>query len=58
LGKGGVFGVSTLNHHKECCVWLYGYLGFSNKMMEAINVAKATQHEDIPTLTNFTREAM
>jgi hypothetical protein len=30
----------------------------SNKMMETINIAKATQHEDIPILTNFTQKAM
>jgi hypothetical protein len=27
-------------------------------MMEAINIVKTTQHEDIPTLTNFIQEPM
>ncbi len=30
----------------------------SNKMMEAVNITITIQHEDIPTLTNFTQEAM
>jgi len=59
LGKGGVFGVSTINHHKECCVWvIWLFRVHSNKMMEVINIVKATQHKDIRTLTNFTKEAM
>jgi hypothetical protein len=37
---------------------VFGYRVHSKKIMEAVNIAKTTQQEDVPTLVNFTQEGM